>query len=290
VTSREHGSRSRYVWGPDENGVQGNGCRCAACTTANRQESSHRERMKLYGRWEPFVDAGPAREHVRMLGAAGVGWKRVAELAAVSTSVISKLIYGGPGARPPTRRIRPQTEQRILAVQAARANLGARALVDATATRRRLQALVAAGWPKARLAARLGMLPGNFADVMERSQVLAATDRAVAVLYEQLWDQRPREATHHQKIAASRARNYARARGWVPPMAWDDDTIADPAAMPADGWQRPRRHGPLRGAELAAEAEELLELGVSHELAAARLGVKPETLKRALLRARKAAA
>ncbi len=288
--ARAHGTRARYVWGPDEHGTPGSGCRCTPCSRANRDAENHRTRMKLYGRWEPYVDAAPSREHIRMLGEAGIGWKRVAELSGLPVSVISKLLYGGPGGRPPTRRVRPDTAAAILAVEPATANLGGKAPVDATATLRRLQALVAIGWSQAQLASRLGMLPGNFGMLMKRGQVTAATERAAATLYDELWDTAPPESTHHEKIAASRARNHARARDWPPPMAWDDDTIADPAATPAEDWKRPQRRGPLRGAELAAEAAELAELGISRELAAARLGVKPETLERAVARARKAAA
>ena len=169
------------------------------------------------------------------------------------------------------------------------ADLAPAALVDATAARRRLQALVALGWSQAKLAARLGMTPSNFGAMLDRGQVLAATDRAVAALYRELWDRAPDESTHRAKISASRARNYARGRGWPPPMAWDDEAIADPAAVPAEDWQRPSR--PTRpAAELAAEAEELIGWGYSRADAAERLGVTTGALEKAFDRVRKAAA
>ncbi|HEY2269252.1 MAG TPA: hypothetical protein VGI96_42005, partial [Streptosporangiaceae bacterium] len=114
---REHGTTARYVWGPDENDIPGMGCHCAACTEARRVAEGHRRRMKAYGQWQPFVDAEPARQHVRMLAAHGIGWKRAAELAGVSNGSMSKLLYGGPGDRPPAKRIRPETEAKILAVR-----------------------------------------------------------------------------------------------------------------------------------------------------------------------------
>lgn len=282
---REHGTRARYVMG--EGPGKTPGCRCGACTAANRAAMAHRERQRVYGRWQPYVDAGEAREHVRMLGAAGLGWKRAGALAGVSNGAMSKLLYGGPGGRPPSRRIRPETAAALLAVRPASGTLGSAALTDATGTRRRLQALVTIGWPKSRLAARLGMLPANFGDVMTRDQVTAGTARAVAALYDELWDTAPAEGSHREKIGASRARNYARARGWVPPLAWDDDAIDDPGAVPAGGWQR-KRDVP-RGAELAEEAAELAAMGVHPEMAAVRLGVARETAERAVFRARKAA-
>ena len=109
--TRDHGTRARYVCGPDVHGRVGRGCRCTPCTQANRQAEDHRARMKLYGQWRPYVDAAPAREHLRVLAAAGIGWRRAAELAGVATGAVSKLLYGGPGDRPPSRGIRPETEQ-----------------------------------------------------------------------------------------------------------------------------------------------------------------------------------
>lgn len=278
MTGPEHGTRKAYVAG----------CHCGPCTRANREAENHRTRMIAYGTWQPYVDAEPARQHVRLLGSHGVGWKRAANLAGISSGAMSKLLYGGPGGRPPSRRIRPETAAAILAVRPDLAALGSGSAVDATGTRRRLQGLVAIGWAQARLASRLGMLPSNFGDVMNREHVTAATARAVADLYDELWDKPPAGDGHREKISASRARNYARKHGWPVPAAWDDDAIDDPDAMPAEGWQR--AEGKPRGARLAAEALELQELGVSLPLAADRLGVAMETLERAIQRSRERAA
>lgn len=281
---RKHGTRARYVWGPSENDTQGSPCRCRPCTDAATAYERHRERQALYGRWQPYVDAGPAREHVRALSACGIGWRRAAQLAGVSQGSMSKLVFGGPGDRSPAKRIRAETEAKILAVAATLGNLGDAALVDATATRRRLQALIACGYSKSRLAARLGVQPSNFHHT-DASQVTAATARAVAALYDELWDVPPDESTHHARVSVSRARNYARARGWAPPMAWDDESIGDPAAGPAEDWERPARI-PLTA--LLDDAAELIAWEGSRELAAARMGVAKGTLDTALTRAGKA--
>jgi transcriptional regulator with XRE-family HTH domain len=277
--SREHGTRARYVMG--EGPGKTAGCRCDSCTAANRAYASQRERQQVYGRWQPRVDAGPAREHLHGLSAAGIGWKRVAELSGVSTGAVSKLLFGGPGDRPPARRIRPETEQKLLAVPLAEPSRAAAAVVDATATRRRLQALVACGYSQAALGARLGIQRSNFSQA-EAGQVTAATERAVSCLYDELWNVPPDEGTHRARISASRARNYARARGWVPPLAWDDDAIADPDAAPAAGWQRSARV-PL--AERAEDAAEVIAWEGSRDLAACRLGVSRYALDKVLERA-----
>jgi transcriptional regulator with XRE-family HTH domain len=276
--SREHGTRACYIFGPDGGGDRGAGCRCRPCARANRDAENRRTRLIAYGQWKPYVDAGPAREHLRVLAASGIGWKRAAELSGVSTGSVSKLLYGGPGDRPPARRIRPETEAAIPAVRPSPELLTDGGRTDATGTRRRVQALVARGWSQAKIAARIGMLPGNFGDIVyRRPAVTAATARAVEKLYAELWDQAPPESSHREKIAANRARNYAAERGWPPPAAWDD--IDDPRARPADGWQRAAG---LSVAELAAEARDLEELGLDRGEAARRIGVTSSRLAGAL--------
>ncbi|MGH3217892.1 MAG: hypothetical protein ACRDPY_04040 [Streptosporangiaceae bacterium] len=281
--SREHGTRARYVFGPGPG--KGAGCRCDPCTAANRQEGAHRSRQRAYGQWAPYVDAQPAREHARQLAGHGIVWKRVAALAGVSTGAMSKLLYGGPGQREPSRRIRPETAAAILAVRPEAASLAPSAVVDATGSHRRLQALVAGGWCQAKLAGRLGMTSANFGACMGREQVTASTAQAVRSLYGDLWDQVPPESGQREKIAAARARNYARTHGWAPPAAWDDDVMDDPGAPAPEGWQRPAS-GRLRTAELAEDASELLGQGFTREHAAGRLGVSRAAIEKALSRTR----
>jgi len=282
--TRPHGTRARYVLGPGPGTAPG--CRCDACAAANRAAERRRGRQILYGRWEPYVDAGPARDHVRALAAAGIGWKRAAQLARVSTGSVSKLLYGGPAGRPPSRRIRPQTAAAILAVRPSAQAAAPGALVDSAGTHRRVQALVTNGWSQARLAGQLAVTGSNFGTMMRRGQVTAATARAVRELYDRLWDKPPPENSQRERIAATRARNYAAQRGWVPPLGWDDDIIDDPAGKPAEGWKRPARSR-RRSADLAEDAGQLLARdGYTREHAAARLGVAPSTLDAALRRSR----
>ncbi len=139
--TRAHGTRARYAWGPGPG--TGPGCRCADCTAANRQDAARRARLQAYGQWEPYVDAGPIREHLQALSRAGIGWKRAAQLSGISTGAISRLLFGGPGDRKPAMRVRPQTAAAILAVPVKPASLSAGSLVPAAGARRRLQALVA---------------------------------------------------------------------------------------------------------------------------------------------------
>jgi hypothetical protein len=278
--TRAHGTRARYVRGPGPG--KGPGCRCADCVAANRAQETKRSRAILYGRWQPYVDAGPVREHLRALAEAGIGHRRVGELAGVSSGSLSKILYGGPGNRPPSKRVRPQTAAAILALRPAPEQLAPSALVDITGTRRRAQALVACGWSQARLARELGLTAANFCAMLRRDQVSAATARAVAGLYDRLWNRPPPEHDQRTRGAAARARNHAGREGWAPPLAWDDDQIDDPHAHPAQGWKRPARTT-RRSAELAQDAGELFRReGYTRQNAAARLGVSLGALQRAL--------
>lgn len=223
MSTRQHGTRATYV--VDK-------CRCKPCTQANTNAENNRYRQQAYGRWQPYVDAAPARAHVRTLMDYGLGWKRIAQMAGVGRGTVEKLLYGsqhrGMG---PSKGIRPETAAKLLAVSPEGERLGGAVAVDATGTRRRLQALVAAGWPQARLAARLGMLPSNFGTTLHSEHVLASTERAVRALYDQLWRQDPRKHGIGAQ-AYSRARNQAAARQWAPVGAWDDDQIDDPNSYP----------------------------------------------------------
>jgi transcriptional regulator with XRE-family HTH domain len=280
--TREHGTRARYAHGPGPG--NGPGCRCDECTAANRAAARQRERAILYGRWQPFADAGPAREHVQALARHGIGRRRAAELAGMSAGAMSRLLYGGPGSRPPTRRIRPQTAAAILAIRPSADLVAPGVLVGAAGTRHRVQALVASGWSQAQLAGQLMTSPGHVGALLRQDRVTARMAAAVRGLYDRLWSQPPPQDDHPARIAASRARNYAAARGWAPPMAWDDEELDKPDGRAAEGWRR-RTRTRRPSAELAEDAAELFRQDYTREQAAGRLGVTKGALERALGRA-----
>jgi hypothetical protein len=108
--------------------------------------------------------------------------------------------------------------------------------VDPVGTARRLQALACAGWSAVDIAAAVRTSPGVVQGwqhgaltwIFRRSAV------KVAALYDAVWD-RPPPGRYAVKV-----RNLAARAGWLPPAAWDDDMIDDPAAAPAtpDGGAR----------------------------------------------------
>lgn len=105
-------------------------------------------------------------------------------------------------------------------------------LVDATGTHRRIQALQVLGWSSGTLGARLGITYQGFQQFLTVPRVTRETAAKVVALYDELWDQQPPETCKPERIAAAKTRNYARRQGWVPPLAWDDDELDDPAARP----------------------------------------------------------
>jgi hypothetical protein len=114
-----------------------------------------------------------------------------------------------------------------LTAERRRANLGIAAdsgYVDGIGTRRRLQALAFMGHADQTLALELGISTARVRKLLHGAgRIKPATASRVARLYDQLW----------QLPGTSRpAALTAQARGWVSPLAWEDDEIDDPAARP----------------------------------------------------------
>lgn len=259
-------------------------CGCGKCLQVDREYTSNRTRLIAYGRWQPYIDAEPARQHVRMLMTYGIGWQRVARISGVANGTLSTLLYGNYKThRPPSKRVRTETADKILSVRPTFDNIAPGQYVDATGTRRRLQALVAIGWPQRRIAQELG---SEFALVwaqIRQDAVQAATARAVKDLYERLWNVDPLTRGVLSRWADT-ARQIAAKHGWVPPAAWDDDVIDSPGATPDMG------ETTARYVELAENALWLMEQGYSRQQIGERLREHPDYIAAAIKRYRKACA
>lgn len=143
--------------------------------------------------------------------------------------------------------------------------------VDATGTRRRIQALAAIGWSLAEQSRRLGMHVSAAHSMTTRAWVTVATAAKVAALYDEL-----------SMIPGSnnRARADAQRKGWVSPLAWDEEDLDDPAAKPAA--HVPSQPGRPRNADMEERVLELTRCGLSAAEIAIRLG----TYKRYVTRVR----
>lgn len=116
-------------------------------------------------------------------------------------------------------------------------------LVDITGARRMSQALAVIGYsinwqitrsgvPRATLVAVRGdrvTCRGNI-----QRWVGVDTDAAISAMY----DRAPMKSAEQNSCAAA----WAKRKGWVGPMAWDDDTIRDPRARPFSGAVSRRTH------------------------------------------------
>lgn len=227
----EHGNYLRYLHGPDEWGNPGRPCRCDACRAAETEKRSLYRTRKARERWgaEPslMVDADTARAHVRSLMASGIPRKTIAKLAQVTDGCVARLLYGEPSTTPPTPptvRMTRRNAEKLLAVRFEDA-LALDGYVDAAGTRRRLQALVALGWPQSELARRLGLNSRHMNRFIASKRVSTDRARQVRALYGQMWDTAPPEENGYQRRDTRAARARARREGWPLPGAWDDDLI-----------------------------------------------------------------
>jgi hypothetical protein len=157
--------------------------------------------------------------------------------------------------------------------------------VDATGTHRRLQALQAVGWNPRALGERLNYSRNWVYEVLDRPVVNTFTADVVRRLYDELWDQVPPQRKPYELAAFTRQVNRARRAGFAPPLAWDDDTIDDPAAAPALPANPP---GPRRGRATSVTVSEYAHFrafGMGEDRIAERLGLTTDGLRQALERA-----
>jgi hypothetical protein len=111
------------------------------------------------------------------------------------------------------------------------ANGGDPLTVNKVGAVRRLQALMALGWPRRELARRAGYQGDAFALILngKRQRLTLDTHRRIVALYDEL----------SMTLGPSNpSRLIAERRGWPKPLAWDDDTIDDPKARPRRGSSR----------------------------------------------------
>lgn len=186
MSHREHGTYVKYVI---------ERCRCGPCRAANRTYERERTRRNAYGR-SPWVDAKPARQHVKKLMASGkgqtdgVGLKQIAKVSGVAHGTLWKLVYGRNGK--PSKRIHKDNETKILAVT--RAHMANGATVDADETWKLVDEIVAyfnslnfRGYGgKAKLGRYLTGNPNANSLQLSRTAVSVKHARMVRVLHDQL--------------------------------------------------------------------------------------------------------
>ena len=250
----EHGTYSRYIK---------HACRCEPCRDAGR---TYRRRLG-YDRVNGIsrrIDATQTRVHAQRLIARGWNQKQIAAASGLNTASVSEVVTGKYAT------VHRDTAAAILGITLTQQPPIPRLVVDATGTRRRLQALMVLGHTMAGVARRIGVGAPSLQQTADGrwNAIRATTAAKVARVYRQL-STAPAPATPWSE----KARNHAMAHGWHGPMAWDD--IDDPACVPdPDEPTAPQHVHPDDVAELAARGLDDHQIGQ-------RLGLSPRTVLRA---------
>lgn len=260
-----HGTVAAYTTG---------GCRCEQCRTAQRRYLKRWHLDRLQGAPPRKVDAAPVHAHLRALLDAGMtpnaichaaGWKSRNSIVGIMRQAT----------------VLRATAERVIAITPV--DTRPHGYIDATGTRRRLQALAVNGWPHRLIADQLDADHKGTLTVQNGTTrtIRRHTAQAVADLYDRLWD---------QPGPSKRSRTCALRNGWLPPLAWDDDTIDDPDATPHADAVRPMRERKTR--PLEQFVEEWHDTWDHHlgdrDIAAARLRTTRSAVDQNLIRAARA--
>ena len=256
----KHGSLTAYAK---------HGCRCEPCRAAAAKASKAWRRDNYLGIVK-LVDAQPLKDHVAMLMESGMSFKAIALTAGWS----SRNALADAMTR---KRVTPRTLARVLAVHPELDNRRD-AYVDATGSARRLQALAINGWPTRNLAKQLGHKdPATIQHIAngKTPTIRLRTKDDIRRLFDELWD---------QPGPSKRTADIAKARGWSPALAWDDDLIDRPDHEPEDV-RRAKVNGGGSGITLE-DIEEAREQGyVTAQQIGWRLGVSRWSVQQILSRA-----
>ncbi|MFF3547125.1 hypothetical protein ACFYXD_35470 [Streptomyces platensis] len=188
-----------------------------------------RRRLIAYGQWDPFLPAGPVRAHVHAVLDAGLPQSALAENVGVGVGSLRHLLYGTRGQM--GDKVTRELGEALLGYWPKLSDFPDHASVDGTGTRRRVQALAVVGWPQAVVAERLGRGKRAFGASCHAARVSAGLAKAVALLYDELWKQRPEDHGVASWVA-DRCRRAAARDGFIGPLGWEDEAIDDPNAEP----------------------------------------------------------
>lgn len=223
------------------------------------------------GKGPRLIPSAPSVAHIRGLLAAGASGRGIAAAAGLSAEAVSRLLTN------PRPTVRVDTERRILAVtlEAVSRRRNPAGFVPAVGARRRIQALLAIGWTHDHITAHMTGV-GTLSKLVlnQRGQWIArSTHDAVVAAY---------DALSMTLGPSAGSRGHARSRGYAPPLAWDEEGIDDPQAVPDLG---DVQRGVGRPGVDLDEWAHLVRAGESPERAADRCGVTLSAVARAAYRA-----
>lgn len=202
----QHGTSNRYSYG----------CRCAPCTQAASRADAERTLDRLAGK-PRLIPAGQVRDHVNALLARGLTRTQIGQLAGgIDAKTIKRLSEGQPS-------VLAKKAQMILAIpKDARASAGD---VPSTGAVRRVRALYALGHLNWAIAQESGVARCTVSALAagDFSKLGVAADQGIRDAYDLL---------SMKSGTSPKTRLRAQELGWAPPLAWDDDMIDDPHAVP----------------------------------------------------------
>lgn len=208
-------------------------CACLACKDANRIRCYEYKKLVAYGRpTGTLVDARPVQTHLGKLVMAGMKPAAIAAAAGINNSTVRNIMRGRSGRkRTDTNKIFSATAKKLMAVAPDLTVIPDGHWVDSRSARRRLQALGAHGWAISHLASRSGLNRHKLDRVLSSPRVFTSTNRAIAALFDELWDQEPPASTSTARAIRTITLQRARAEGWLPALAWDDIDLDDAPAF-----------------------------------------------------------
>ena len=176
-----------------------------------------------------YVPVGEVRAHISHMRGSGLTVEQVADRTGTPLTTILSIVYA-----PGRKWVQAGVADPILSTRVPGLD------VPSVRARRQLQALACMGWSAGALAARCDMSRHALAKILTgTSGGSARSHAAIGALYRDLWDV---PAVGH---SAATVRGLAAAKGWAPPMAWDDELMGNPSVQPM---------GVLRSLRMPADA------------------------------------
>ncbi|MEQ7127425.1 hypothetical protein ABN034_23145 [Actinopolymorpha sp. B11F2] len=162
----------------------------------------------------PSITARQTARHLRALIGAGMTMPQISRLSGVAVRVVQDVVSGRQD------RVLRATAERLLAVT--NPAPGPAGSVPSIGVLRRIQALLAMGWRHRDLDLRTGLDTRTLLD-RGNGWVPPSVHAEVNRVYDSL---------SMTPGPCARTRDETRAVGYAPPLAWEDNTIDDPAVLP----------------------------------------------------------
>lgn len=207
------------------------------------------------------VDPAPVADHIKNLAEAGISNARLGQLCDIPQNNIWAIASGR------RKFVFARTAAKILSIPlpaAVWSEAKDGCPVPVIGTQRRLRALMAIGYPSRDLAERLSMQQCVVVGVSSgrRAYVTARVARDVAALFDKL---------QMTQGPSAQSRRRAAAKGWRPPLAWDEDEIDKPT--------KPRRKF-LSDEEFASQYEKWQARGYNNVKIAQLMGMSLRSVQR----------